>query len=186
MDKTKPLVGRYPADALRADYLRSGAGLALTLGPFAIALPHPVILVPLLLGAGLFGLFGLRTAARQMTRFHMDQDGLRAEGPLGGAIRWSELSEVRLRYFSTRRDRKEGWMQLSLKGGGRGLELESALDGFEAIAARVAEAAIANRLRLAEATRDNFAALGHAIPDPNRPPQHFRWGTLSKTETPDD
>ena len=40
-------------------------------------------------------------------------------GPFSAALRWAELSGVTLRYFSTRKDREKGWMQLILKGSGR-------------------------------------------------------------------
>ncbi|WP_404325918.1 hypothetical protein [Aerophototrophica crusticola] len=156
--------GRYPADVLKADYLRAGAGLALTLAPFAITIPHPVVAVPCAAAALLFGAFGARTVQRQMTRVWMDETGLVAEGPLGGSIRWADLSDVSLRYYSTKKDRKDGWLHLVLKGGGRKLSLESTLDGFDTIAERVAQAATENRLRVSEDTRENFLSLGFYVP----------------------
>src|SRR3546814_11929791 len=45
--------------------------------------------------------------------------GIVARGPLGGAIAWPDLEDLRLRYYSTRRDRTQGWMHMTLKGGGR-------------------------------------------------------------------
>jgi len=164
--------GRYPAAILRADYLRSAAGLGLTVAPFLVTTPHPVVAVPCLLAAGVFGLFGLRTGLRQATRIRMDATGVIAEGPLPRAIRWDDLRDVRLTYFATRRDRQQGWMELTVKGGGRRLSVESTLDGFDALAARVAQAARDNRLALSDTTLSNFVALGHVIQDPrdNAPP----------------
>ncbi|WP_225889821.1 hypothetical protein [Indioceanicola profundi] len=163
--------GRYPAAALRADWLRAGAGLALTLFPFLLAHPHPLIAVPLLAAAFLFVLFAARTGQRQLTRVEVDEEGLMLHAPLGAAIRWREMQSVDLRYYSTRRDRTGGWMHLVVKGRTpagkpRRIGLESTLDGFEAVAEMVARAAEANGLRLSAATQENFASLGFPVAEP--------------------
>lgn len=150
---------RYPPGPLIADYARAGAGLALTAGPL-LAFDVAVWAGVALGGAALlFGLFGLRTAQRHATVVELDDDGVRARGPLGGRVSWSELRSVRLAYYSTRRDRKDGWMTMTLRGRGA-VKLESSLDGFDRVAERAAAAARARRLRLSEATLQNFAALG--------------------------
>lgn len=160
--------GRYPPDALKADGLRAGAGLALTLGPFLIAQPHPLIAAPLLAGAALFGVFALRTGQRRFQRIAVDATGIRQHGPLGRAIRWDQVETVGLSYYSTRRDRQGGWMQLTVRGAGRRIAVESTLDGFDRVAAAVAAAVRGRGLPVSEATRDNFVSLGHAV-DPPRP-----------------
>ncbi|HYC05896.1 MAG TPA: hypothetical protein VED40_21570 [Azospirillaceae bacterium] len=161
---------RYPADALRGDHLRALAGLALTAGPFLLTTPHPLLAVPLALAAALFAAYEARTLLRQATTYRLDVEGIAARGPFGKPIKWAELSDVKLDYYSTRKDRKEGWMQLTLTGGGKRLALESSLDGFDRVAALAAEAATENRLRLSERTRDNFVSLGHVVPDPDQTP----------------
>lgn len=153
-------VHRYPREALTADYLRGGAGFALTGAPLVALSPHWAVAVPLAAAAVLFLAFLARTALRHLTTVELDDAGIAAHGPLGGAIAWPELRDLRLRYYSTRRDRQKGWMHLTLKGGGRALRLESTITGFDAIVERASEAAGANRLRVAEATAENLIALG--------------------------
>ena len=131
---------RYPPGPLLGDYARATAGLVLTgLPPLLLPL-SPWVGLPLAVAAGLFVLFAARTAQRHVTIIEMDDNGIHARGPLGGSIPWDHLSQVRLNYYSTRRDRGLGWMQLRLKGTGAGetVRIESTLDGFDEIAERVA------------------------------------------------
>jgi len=151
---------RYPTSALVADYLRGGAGLAVAGLPIVLVDLHPVVFWICLGLAGLFAVFTARTWARHRTVVVSGADGVAARGPLGGGIAWSDLSALSLRYFSTRRGRSDGWMQLRLGGGGRTLTLESTLSGFDTLVDRAAAAAAANRVGLSEATRENLQALG--------------------------
>ena len=57
-------------------------------------------------------------------------------------------------------------MQLTLRGGGQTMRLESPLIGFADIADRAADAARANGLHLNDATMNNLVALGIENPDP--------------------
>ncbi|EWY40683.1 hypothetical protein N825_35805 [Skermanella stibiiresistens SB22] len=153
---------RYPPGPLYGDYARAAAGLALTgLPPLLLSL-SPWVWVPMAAAAGLFAIFGARTAQRHATVIEMDDDRVTARGPLGGSISWEHLAHVRLNYYSTRRDRGLGWMQLKLKGSGSGetVRLESTLDGFDEIAERVAEVARSKGIGMTDTTISNFAALG--------------------------
>lgn len=168
---------RYDRPALRADLARAGLGLGLTLGPLAglAAGPGVGVLAGALLGAAalVFLAFAARTLRLRLTEVEMDGDGIRERGPLGGAfdggVAWADLERVRLDHYATRRDRRGGWMSLRLSGGGR-LTVESGLDGFERVAARVAEAARARGLRMSERTLGNFLALGIDADPETRPP----------------
>jgi hypothetical protein len=73
---------------------------------------------------------------------------------------WDELSRVALRYFSLRRDRDAGWLELRISSGNRSLCLDSRIEGFERIAAQAARAAAENGLPLDGATLSNLDALG--------------------------
>lgn len=158
---------RYPLRELGGDYVRAAAGLAATLGPLLFVPASPVMMW--LLGglAALFLAFGARTALRQMTVVRVDEAGITAIGPLGATIAWEELGRLALAYYSTRRDRTRGWMQLSMKGRGRSLRLDSTIDGFRDIAAAAARAAALRGVALTPATIGNLAALGievHSAP----------------------
>lgn len=158
------IVARYPADAQKADGLRAAAGLVLSGGPFLVVTPHPVIAVPLGAVAALFLVFALRTLARQFETIQVDGGGLLVTGFWKRRLDWDALEKVSLKYYSTKRDRSGGWMRLVLAGAGRRVALESQLEGFDAIAARVAEAVLAQGLVLDKASRENFMALGHYLP----------------------
>ena len=153
---------RYPAPPLYGDYARAAAGLALTGIPPLLVPLSAWVAVPMMLAAALFVVFGARTAQRHATVIEMDDKGITARGPLGGSISWEHLAQVRLNYYSTRRDRGLGWMQLKLKGAGSGetVRLESTLDGFDEIAERVADVARRKGIGMTETTISNFAALG--------------------------
>ena len=162
---------RYPAKALKGDYARAGLGLALTGTPLLFAAPSTAIFVIFGGLAALFLVFGLRTWARHMTVVEVTETEISAGGPrfISGRISdrvtlaWKDVSAVKLGYFSTARDRTEGWMHLKLQGGGKTLRLESDLEGFTTVAARAATAATANGLPLNAATLNNFKALGITV-----------------------
>lgn len=156
--------GRYPAETLKADYLRAGAGLTLTLGPLVLTggSAHPLVAVPLLAGVGLFGWLAGRTWLRGRQRYVLVDGGLRVEGGLGSRLlAWDQITRVRLRYYTTKKDRSGGWMQLTLRAGRQGLAIESQLTGFDAIAGRVATLVIERELPVDAATKENFLSLGH-------------------------
>lgn len=164
---------RYSWRALRADYLRAGAGLMLTVGP-ALAIPasSPALYV-LLPAAGLFLAFGLRTWRRQISRVEIDPAGISLFSPSRVSLPWTSIRAVKLSYYATRSDRTGGWMQLTLKGenpqrGGRlcALRFDSSLDAFERVARLASAAAVANGVALPEATRTNLSALGIAVDTP--------------------
>jgi hypothetical protein len=149
---------RYSWRALAADYARGAAGLALSAGPLALLNPAPPAWAALVAGAALFLVYLLRTVARNSFRIELDETGIRAGGVLGAEIRWENLRSIRLRYYTTRRDRSGGgWMQLDLHGRRRTITVDSGLCGF----AEVAHAAVREAQRRGcELDEDTFANLG--------------------------
>jgi hypothetical protein len=154
------LTYRYPREALVPDYLRSMAGLAVTGLPLPWLADSPVSFTILGGIALAFAGFGVATFARQGTVVMLDGEGLRTAGLNAVDLRWDELDSLELRYFSTRRDKEGGWMQLTLRGGGRRVRLDSHLDGFEDVARRAASAAQRRALELSPTTQANLASLG--------------------------
>jgi hypothetical protein len=142
---------RYAIAELGGDYARGGAGLALT--------GLPLILLPLV-----FAAFLVRTWLRQSSVIEADERGITAHGPFGIRMAWTDLSVFRLRYFSVRRDRQRGWMQLDLRGGGKRLKIESSISGFDGIAALAHGAAIARSLPIDDSSEANLMALGVVAP----------------------
>jgi hypothetical protein len=95
----------------------------------------------------------------------MTDTEIRAHGVFDRTIAWAELDRMRLAYYSTRRDRKSGWMQLELGGSGARLSLDSRIEGFGEVVRRAAEAAADRHLQLSEPTAANLESLGIRVPE---------------------
>ena len=108
----------------------------------------------------LFAVFGARTALRHRTVVEVDDIKVATHGLWRQEMKWSELIEVKLNYYSTKRDRTSGWMQLMLRGPTGKLRFDSTLDGFPEVARRAHMTARAKGIELTEATISNFASLG--------------------------
>ena len=177
-------VHRYARSALHADILRGAAGLILCLLPILLLELHWVVLAVFVAAATVFALFLARSLQRRYTEICLDDAGIAVRGPRGGTIAWPQLQQMRLRFFSTRRDRTGGWMQMTLSGHGTKLELESTLDGFEAVAERACKAALANGVDLSPTTIANLEALGidAATTDPAPSPPRQDWIAAVRAE----
>ncbi len=153
----------YPTSAMIGDYLRAAAGLVPAGAVFAAA-PVGTVAATVLGGfAAIFAIFGLRTVLRHGTRLEMTDTELRADGMWRRTILWSELDRMKLAYYSTRRDRKSGWMQLELGAGGARVHLDSRIVGFDRLVRRAAEVAAWRGLALSDATLANLEALGVSL-----------------------
>jgi len=150
----------YPSSAMVGDYLRAAAGLVPTGLLFATVPIGTVAATVLGVFAAIFGVFGLRTVLRHGTSIEMTEDGLRTDGVSRRTIRWAELDRMKLAYYSTRRDRRAGWMQLELVASGVKVSLDSRIAGFDQVVRRAADAAVARGLALNEATVANLESLG--------------------------
>lgn len=159
-----PSIHRYPFRSLLPDYLRGGAGLAVALVFLALAPDATHILVIFGSLTVLFLLFTMRTVARQGTRVEMTDDAIASAGLRRAALRWREVERVRVRYYSTRRNRTGGWMNLQIRGDGGSISVDSSIEGFESIAARAARSILDNRLDADSVTLANLAALGCETP----------------------
>lgn len=155
----------YPTVAMLSDYLRAAAGL-LPAGVIFATEPVGAVVATLLGGfAAIFAVFGLRTLLRHGMSLEMSDTGLRASGFSRQALAWADLDRMKLAYYSTRRDRRSGWMQLELGAGGTRLKIDSRIDGFDRLVRRAAEVAQSHRLALNDATLANLSALGIRLPE---------------------
>ena len=155
---------RYPRTTLWADYVRAGFGALLCALPLLAVEVN--LWLAIILGAGLvlFGAFFVRTALRQRTRYILGPDTLCADGPAGTLVEWGRLDRLKLSYYSTKRDRTAGWMQLVVgSAGGRSVKVDSSLDGFYDIVERAARAAEMTGLALSRATRTNLHSMGLSV-----------------------
>lgn len=153
----------YPVSRLWPDYLRAGLGLAICLGLLLFATPQSVIFVLLVGLSLLLAWLGVITMWRQQIEITLDASGAARSGRWGLGrqlvMPWSGLRNVTLRYYSTRRDRSEGWLQLTIEGENGILRADSDLIGFPILVEQAIAAAGARGVVLSEATRLNAARL---------------------------
>ncbi len=157
-------VVRYPVKSLVADYLRAGIGLSVGLGVLVSVPPSPVMLLVFGGLSAIFGVFGYRTVRRHVTTISVGDDVIRSQGLGTHILPWHDLEMLKLRYYGSRRQRArgegEGFMQLTLRGAGASLTLDSSVDGFEYIAWRAAKAARDNRVTLDQTSAGNLLDIG--------------------------
>jgi hypothetical protein len=157
-------VHHYPTKAMMGDYVRAAFGLVLTGTPILLSPPGSAALYILGPLAALFLVFGARTWFRHRTVVEADDQKVVVRGLWTGELAWSDLQEVKLNYYSTKRDRSQGWMQMVLRGPRGKLRFDSTLDGFPEVARRAYQTARAKGIELTEASVSNFAALGFEPP----------------------
>jgi hypothetical protein len=145
------------------DYLRAAAGFVPT-AAILTTMPVGVVTAGVLSSFGaIFAAFGVRTLVRHGTRFNLTESALRSSGLRRTSIAWAELDRMTLAYYSTRRDRRDGWMQLELRSGRKKVRLDSRIEGFTELVGKSANAAKSRGLTLNAATLANLAALGVSL-----------------------
>ncbi|MBC6440995.1 MAG: hypothetical protein GDA49_11440 [Rhodospirillales bacterium] len=173
----------YKPKALVGDYVRAGAGAVICFLPLLLIEVVPVMVYILGTVGAIFTAFGLRTLLRHMTTIELSAMGIRATGPVARAIRWKDLSGMKLAYYTTRRRRRDDtgldmnrakdWMELKLKSSTQSIALDSSIDGFEAIVDVAYLAAQDRNLKLNDVTRANLDALGFVTDTGQLPDDHL-------------
>lgn len=153
----------YPIARLVPDALRALFGVGITTGIAFQLQPDSVIFWLMLALGAVFTIFGGLTALRAATRIEVTEHSASA-APGTRRVRFDALRDLRLDYYSTRRDREAGWMQLTLRdtNGGR-LKVDSRLEQFAELAGRASQAASRNGLHMDASTIENLRAL--ELPD---------------------
>ena len=149
---------RYRPARLAGDYLRGGFGLGGAALFWVLLPPAPQIHAVFGGLTLLFLLFTIRTVWRQIVRVEVSDDAITMVPPRRGPLAWRDIVRIELSYFSTRRNRKDGWMTLRTdRAGGavsRSIPISTASSGSRG--ARRA-AARSNGIELSDTTRANFA-----------------------------
>lgn len=149
---------RYQPSALWTESIKAfaGAGVCAALGLALAFTWFPAGLVYLL---GLaFAWYGVLTALRTRMRIEVSAEGLR-ELPSGRLLPWREVLGLQLVYYSTRRDREDGWMELTLRAQAQTWRVDSRLDDFQELVRLVLRETTDNQLELDPATAHNLKAL---------------------------
>mgnify|MGYP004000567467 FL=1 len=156
---------KYPTCSLRGDYLRATVGLLVTVGLLIAATKITIFQYLFAAGAILFLGFFLRTAQRHLTVFHIANGTLYAQGPFGSSIQLCSVTDIQLRYFSTRKDRngEGGWFELTIKCSKSKISIDSTITGFEQIMQTCKNIIQENKLTPSETTVDNFSSAGFGL-----------------------
>ena len=159
---------RYPLRALWGNYARAAVGVGLMAVPLATAELGATFVVVLTALLAVFLGYGVRTALRHATRYGFDDRGVFAIGPISRAIEWGDVVNVKLSYYTTKRDGTSGWWQLDIKGRRSTMRIDSTLDGFGAIAERAVREARKRGVELSPTTIENLDPLGIEPADDGR------------------
>ena len=154
----KPLTLRYPPRALLGDYLRAGFGLILVAAVAGQLSSSSVSYYVCLIIGVLCSCLLLQTYYRQRTEIDLDDDGVH-RSPFKRTVLWENLNVCKLSYFSTRRDHRQGWMQLVIGSGDNVIKVDSRLERFDELARRAEFAARSRGVTMSRTTVVNFQAL---------------------------
>ena len=150
---------RYPFSTLVPDLLRALFGVTVC-GAVALHVGLDAWLFWIVGVIGIaFAVFGISTALRSTMRIEVLADEV-VFHPGPKTVRLSNLSQLRLEYFSTRRDAERGWMQLTFGDqSGQYIRVDSRLEHFEELVELAARAANKNGLDMAASTVENLSAM---------------------------
>lgn len=155
-------IHRWPPASLTGDLMKGIISFGLALFLLLVTPIGSIGFVIALCLVVVFGLYLASSVSRLRTVVEVDDQGLRLSGGLFGpkTIKWNELERFELRYFSLRRDRKGGWMDLKLKARGQTVVLDDRLDRFHDVLARAWTGARSADVGMSDATHANLIAAG--------------------------
>ncbi len=164
-----PSTLRYQKPALRRDYWRAGAGLAMTVALILLVNPGSVGFYVVAVFGAIFLIYAVHTYLKQSTLIELDERGAtrRFSGPVGNILRtrhiaFDEIDRFALRYYGRRhRDRGKGIVELTIGAGPARLTADQALEQFDLLVKTARQAAQARGLELDSATEANLSALGY-------------------------
>ncbi len=156
---------KYSRKSISGDYIRATIGLIITVGLLLAATKITIFQYIFAAGALLFFGFLLRTFLRQFTTYTVTQRDLKTFGLFKRTLSWEKLNDVNLKYFSTRRDRKAGWYQLTLSDGIVKVVIDSELIRFNDIMKICSDVVRQKRIIVSETTSENFTSSGFSLID---------------------
>jgi hypothetical protein len=146
---------RWPARAMVGDYLRAGAGFAVTFPPL-LFVEWTVSVVTILGGLSLlFAWLALRTLARQRALVRVSDSTIARNGR---ELSWPAMTTVRLRRYGARH-KDGGYMEMEVAGKATRIRLDSEISDFLPLARRVFNEARQGGVEMDTRTLANFEAL---------------------------
>jgi hypothetical protein len=152
-------VHRYPLPTLMGDYIRAGLGVLATVAMSMFLDLGAAGVITLLIIGGVSLFFLLRTVDRNRTVISLDDDAISLTGFRGAKLAWDDLARMTLAYYTVKRDKSDGWMEITLKDAKATIKLDSRLENFGAIVIKAAKVARARRIPLNQITLSNLKAL---------------------------
>ena len=154
---------KYSRKSISGDYIRAIIGLVITGGLLLAATKITIFQYIFAAGALLFFGFLIRTFLRQFSSFVVTEQDLKRVGLFKRSLSWDQLNNVTLKYFSTRRDRKAGWYQLTLSDDIVKITIDSELMGFDTVMKICSDVVMQKQLTVSETTSENFASSGFSL-----------------------
>lgn len=156
---------KYRRDGLLWDCIKGSLGLALVALPLIFGEPVTWLYYVLLGLCFIFIIFLGRNWIRYNSEFQLTGDELSQLKPQSKKLSFKDLQKFKLRYYSTKRSRDDGWMFLQLKSKDTSFNIDSHLDGFEEILKRAALGANMANLNLDPTTIANLSAADINLPE---------------------
>tara|TARA_B100001142_G_C14081936_1_gene557751 strand:+ start:278 stop:799 length:522 start_codon:yes stop_codon:yes gene_type:complete len=160
---------KYPLQSILIEYGASIIGIIITLLPLFLTTPLVIVSAVLCFLGALFFAYGIRAIFRHYTLVEISDTSIQVKGFRNTNIKWESLEQLKLSYFSTRRNQEAGWMQLRLKANNVTIRFDSSLEGFETILLKAAYNAQKYSAYLNTNTIQNLNALGLLEPETSNP-----------------
>lgn len=151
---------KYPLQSILIEYGASILGIIITFLPLFLTTPLAIVAAVLCCLGTLFFAYGIRAIFRHSTLVEVSDTAIQVKGVRNISIKWEKLEQLKLSYFSTRRNQEAGWMQLRLKANKVTIRFDSSLEGFETILLKAAYNAQKYSAFLNANTIQNLNALG--------------------------
>ena len=152
------------------DFCAGVAGIMVCIALLVFGRPGFWVVVILLVFTSLFAIYLFRIFQRNRCYIEMDPQGLRVYASSTSSVvrrqlAWDELERLDLNYYCTRRDGREGWLDLRLRGAGAAISFDSRLLGFEQILEQSVDAASCRGIAISDASAANLASIGFGDTD---------------------
>ena len=98
---------------------------------------------------------------KSLSKITFDEEEIIKSNPVIKTIlKWKDISEIKLNYYSTRRDKEKGWMVLFLLNKQKKIVIHSSISGFDVILKQIGAKTYSNNYLFNYYTENNFKAMG--------------------------
>ncbi len=109
----------------------------------------------------LLSIFFIYTLIKNLTKIILTDEGILKKNPFQNIFfKWDDISEIKLKYYSTRRDKEKGWMILYLLKQRKKMTIHSSISDFNVILEKIGSKTDSNKYLFNYNTQNNFKAMG--------------------------